>query len=477
MQGQHRRARGARDRRPDGDVHAVPRAARRRSCGASWPTSSPASRWSACARARTRSSIPTGSPHAGSERRLRTRDVRAEVDHAPRPPVEHRRRDRRRQAASIRSCAASRRSMRTSWLYHVAPLAGERQHRAARGHERQLEPPRSASPSIRRRSRWHGRASTRARRVFFTTLGHPADFEQPSMRRLLVNGIYWALGRDVPAARREGRHRRTLYRAGVVRSRARRGRKRPSLEAARTRGGKPWLIAHRGASAYAPENTVPAFRLAAEQGAAFVEFDLQLTKDGQLVALHDNSLERTTDVEERVPEALPRGDVRRCEGAPGWMLEDFTLAGSAASSTPGAWFGEKFRGTKRADVCRDHRRAARPRRSLHRDQVARALPGDRAQDPRRAEGEGARQPGADPKTPVLLQSFSAPSLKIFSQTLGTTSAGALPRRPRATRRRGLTAEAPDAGQGVCHRSQPRKDDRPRRPARSRRPRPRRWACW
>jgi len=36
-------------------------------------------------------------------------------------------------------------------------------------------------------------------RVFFTTLGHPGDFEQPSMRRLVVNGILWALGRDVPA--------------------------------------------------------------------------------------------------------------------------------------------------------------------------------------------------------------------------------------------------------------------------------------
>jgi type 1 glutamine amidotransferase len=35
-------------------------------------------------------------------------------------------------------------------------------------------------------------------RVFFTTLGHPADFEHESMRRLLVNGILWALGRDIP---------------------------------------------------------------------------------------------------------------------------------------------------------------------------------------------------------------------------------------------------------------------------------------
>ena len=79
---------------------------------------------------------------------------------------------------------------------------------------------------------------------------------------------------------------------------------------------KRWLVAHRGASAYAPENTVPAFRLAADQGATFVEFDLQLTKDRQIVCLHDNSLERTTDVEEVFPDRFrkaaearrPRGD-------------------------------------------------------------------------------------------------------------------------------------------------------------------------
>src|SRR5918996_6553767 len=88
---------------------------------------------------------------------------------------------------------------------------------------------------------------------------------------------------------------------------------------------KPWLIAHRGASAYAPENTVPAFRLAADQGATFVEFDLRLTKDRQIVCLHDESLERTTDVEEVFPD---RFRTSPGAGAPTrrWMLADFTLA-------------------------------------------------------------------------------------------------------------------------------------------------------
>jgi len=56
-----------------------------------------------------------------------------------------------------------------------------------------------------------------------------------------------------------------------------------------------WVIAHRGASGEAPENTLAAFRQAVEAGAAFVETDLQLSKDARLVALHDDMLDRTTN--------------------------------------------------------------------------------------------------------------------------------------------------------------------------------------
>jgi glycerophosphoryl diester phosphodiesterase len=84
----------------------------------------------------------------------------------------------------------------------------------------------------------------------------------------------------------------------------------------------PWLIAHRGASAYAPENTIPAFVLAADQGATYVEFDLRLSKDREIVCLHDDSLERTTDVEQVFPDRARTG----ARGAKRWLLEDFTLA-------------------------------------------------------------------------------------------------------------------------------------------------------
>jgi glycerophosphoryl diester phosphodiesterase len=57
----------------------------------------------------------------------------------------------------------------------------------------------------------------------------------------------------------------------------------------------PWIIAHRGASGHAPENTLAAFKRALELGAGFIETDLHLTRDARFVAIHDSTLERTTN--------------------------------------------------------------------------------------------------------------------------------------------------------------------------------------
>ena len=62
------------------------------------------------------------------------------------------------------------------------------------------------------------------------------------------------------------------------------------------------VIAHRGASYDAPEETEPAYLLARELGAAYLELDLQRTADGVLIAFHDDDLRRTTDVEAIFPE-------------------------------------------------------------------------------------------------------------------------------------------------------------------------------
>jgi len=71
-------------------------------------------------------------------------------------------------------------------------------------------------------------------------------------------------------------------------------------------------IGHRGASGYAPEHTIPAYDLALEQGADYIEIDLQMTADGVLVAMHDDTLDRTATAPEGVPEGTaPASSSRR----------------------------------------------------------------------------------------------------------------------------------------------------------------------
>lgn len=62
------------------------------------------------------------------------------------------------------------------------------------------------------------------------------------------------------------------------------------------------IYAHRGASAYAPENTLEAFRMAMEMGADGVELDVHLSRDGELVVIHDDTLNRTTSGSGKVPD-------------------------------------------------------------------------------------------------------------------------------------------------------------------------------
>lgn len=85
------------------------------------------------------------------------------------------------------------------------------------------------------------------------------------------------------------------------------------------------VIAHRGASGTCPENTLPAFRRAVEVGAPMIELDVQLTRDGYPVVIHDRTLDRTTS---------GRGAVRRR-----------TLAEIAALDA-GRWFAPGFAGTQ-----------------------------------------------------------------------------------------------------------------------------------
>lgn len=90
---------------------------------------------------------------------------------------------------------------------------------------------------------------------------------------------------------------------------------------------KPILIAHRGASGDRPEHTLAAYTLAIEQGADFIEPDLVLTKDGVLVARHENEISETTDIASRT-EFAARKATKIIDGQSftGWFTEDLTVA-------------------------------------------------------------------------------------------------------------------------------------------------------
>ncbi|MFD3522941.1 glycerophosphodiester phosphodiesterase [Streptomyces sp. NPDC058653] len=108
----------------------------------------------------------------------------------------------------------------------------------------------------------------------------------------------------------------------------------PETSAASARhGADPLVIAHRGASAYAPENTLAAVDKAEELGIDWVENDVQRTKDGELVVLHDTDLRRTTDAEQVFPDRAP------------WNVKDFTAA-EIARLDAGSWFGAEWAGAR-----------------------------------------------------------------------------------------------------------------------------------
>ena len=155
------------------------------------------------------------------------------------------------------------------------------------------------------------------------------------------------------AGRRAGRGpARTAVRAGVGRA------KKPPEDA-------PVLnIGHRGASGYAPEHTIPAYDLALKMGADYIEQDLQLTKDGVLVVLHDETLDRTA---RPTAESAP-GD---CTG----LVSEKTLAqiktcdvGSGSTRripstrSPSTW-GSRYRRSKRSSsaTARASTTTSRPR--------------------------------------------------------------------------------------------------------------------
>ncbi|WSE01754.1 glycerophosphodiester phosphodiesterase family protein [Streptomyces sp. NBC_01474] len=107
----------------------------------------------------------------------------------------------------------------------------------------------------------------------------------------------------------------------------------PTASDAAPRNNAPVVVAHRGASGYAPENTLQAIDNADKLGFDWVENDVQRTKDGRLVVIHDTNLARTTNVEQVFPGRAP------------YNVRDFTAA-EIAKLDAGRWKGAKFKGSR-----------------------------------------------------------------------------------------------------------------------------------
>ncbi|MFE0731845.1 glycerophosphodiester phosphodiesterase [Streptomyces antibioticus] len=184
---------------------------------------------------------------------------------------------------------------------------------------------------------------------------------------------------------------------------------------------RPTVIAHRGASAYAPENTLAAVDEAAARGVVWVENDVQRTKDGELVVIHDDSLRRTTDVEEVFPDRAP------------WKVADFTAA-EIARLDAGGWFGPAYADTRVPTLKEYVDRVERNHQKLLLEIKNPALyPGVEAQTLKLLSNEGWLDP-RHLSGRLIVQSFSADSLRtvhdlkpaVRTGLLGTPPVAELP---------------------------------------------------
>ena len=180
-------------------------------------------------------------------------------------------------------------------------------------------------------------------------------------------------------------------------------------------------IAHRGASAYAPEHSLTAYRLAMVQGADFVEQDLAVTKDGVLICLHDDTLERTSDVAQVFPTRYSRETAGR-GGARHWIANDFTLDELRKLDT-GRWFSGKFIGehivTWQAAID-----LVKGKAGLYPELKSPPLYTARGVDMAKifvemVKKNGLDQPESLKTTPVVIQSFDEPTIRRMATELPT----------------------------------------------------------
>ena len=192
----------------------------------------------------------------------------------------------------------------------------------------------------------------------------------------------------------------------------------PPSRAGMTSTAKKLLVAHRGASAYAPEHTLESYRLAIAQGADFVEQDLAVTSDGVLVCIHDLSLDRTTNVEEVFS---TRASEDRTGATPvrRWLVGDFTLA-EIKQLDAGSWFGPAFAGA-RIPTFQEVIDLVKGKAGLYPELKDPAFYRDRGVSPEQLLAAIVERNGlaADPKTPLVIQSFDETTIRMLATSLPT----------------------------------------------------------
>lgn len=182
------------------------------------------------------------------------------------------------------------------------------------------------------------------------------------------------------------------------------------LAAAPRADGRKELIAHRGASGYAPEHTAAAYRLAMQQHADFVEPDLAVTKDNVLICLHDDSLARTTNIAEVYPERAKA------------LANDLTIA-EIKRLDAGRWFGPQFAG-QRIQTFQEAIDLVRGHAGLYPELKSPELYKSRGVDQAQLfidliRKNGLERPDSLKTTPIIIQSFDETAIRRVANELPT----------------------------------------------------------
>jgi glycerophosphoryl diester phosphodiesterase len=180
-------------------------------------------------------------------------------------------------------------------------------------------------------------------------------------------------------------------------------------------------IAHRGASSYAPEHTRAAYQLALDQKIDYVEQDLAVTRDGVLVCLHDDTLERTSNAEQVFPDRSTTS-AENGKDRTRWLANDFTLA-ELRRLDMGSWFDPRFSG-ERIVTWQEAVDLVRGKAGLYPELKSPPLYTARGVDMVKLFVDSVKQNGLDrpeslKTTPMIIQSFDEPTVRRVARELPT----------------------------------------------------------